>query len=114
MAKIENAVIKSTMFGIEDHGILTAFVFVEGEGWGCGFGGFALDSWDDSAGKRMPQAAGLGFLVGVMKAVGVEKWEALPGTNCRVETEGLGGGILRIGHIIKNQWFDAKKHFADK
>ena len=36
--KIENAVISGTMFGIEDHGIMTAMVYLSGDGWGGGFG----------------------------------------------------------------------------
>ena len=109
MTKIENALIKSTMLGIEDHGCFTAYVFVDGDGWGCGFGGYALDQWYEAKGKRVGTAYGLEFVMCLLEALGVESWEKLPGTICRVETEGPGGKIVRIGHPIKNKWFDPRE-----
>lgn len=106
--KIENAKIESTMLGYEDHGILTAFVTVEGDGWGCGFGGYGLDTWNEQQKKRIGTAYGLQFIIEVLKVVGVSKWEDLKGKHVRVETEGLGGQIKRLGHITKNLWFDPK------
>ena len=41
--------------------------------------------------------------------MGVEKWEDLVGKYIRVESEGLGGGIVKIGNIIENKWFDPKE-----
>lgn len=108
MISICNAQIKSTSFGYEDHGILTCYLHVAGDGWGCGFGGYVLDVYDSQAKQRIGSAYGLQFLIDVMKAVGAASWEKLPGTFVRVETEGLGGGILRIGHITKETWFDPK------
>ena len=43
MSEIKNARITRTTLGVEDHGILTAFLHLEGDGWGIGFGGYALD-----------------------------------------------------------------------
>lgn len=106
--KIQNAKITSTMLGIEDHGILTAFVYLEGDGWGVGFGGYALDEWDEAAKRRKGGAYGTEFIMRVLKAVGVERWEDLPGKHVRVESEGWGGQARRIGHITKELWFDPK------
>lgn len=103
--EIVNAQIKRTMLGFEDHGIFTAFLFVEWPGSGCGFGGYHL-------GKDVPdQQSGYGaaFIQRVLKTVGVEKWEDLQGKFIRIESEGLGGGIRRIGHIIEDKWFDPKE-----
>lgn len=105
---IENAIIESTMLGVEDHGIFTAFVHVSGHCWGCGFGGYAFDQWDRAKEKRVGGSFGVEFIRAVIKVAGVEKWEDLPGCHVRVETEGLGGGIKRIGNIIKDEWFDPK------
>lgn len=57
--EIKNARIESTMLGYEDHGILTAFVTVGGDGWGCGFGGYGLDQWSEGrrSGSARPTAA---------------------------------------------------------
>lgn len=106
---IENALITSTMLGYEDHGILTAFVHVSGEGWGVGFGGFALDAWDEATKKRIGTAYGCQFIADVLRVVGVDAWEKLAGQHVRVESEGLGGRALRLGHITKNQWFDPRE-----
>jgi hypothetical protein len=108
MTEIKNAQITSTMLGYEDHGILTCFVTVEGDGWGCGFGGYALDLWDESKKARLGTAYGCQFIIETMKAVGVDSWEKLKGQHVRVESEGWGGTIKRIGHITKDKWFDPK------
>lgn len=102
--EIVNAQIKRTMLGFEDHGIFTAFLFVEWPGSGCGFGGYHL-------GKDVPDESkgyGAAFIQRILRTVGVEKWEELQGKYIRVESEGLGGGIRRIGHIIEDKWFDPK------
>ena len=89
--EIKNAKIKSTSLGIEDHGIFTAFLHIEGDGWGCGFGGFSLDSYSKKEGKRIGHAFGIDFIQEILKTLDVPAWEKLPGTFLRVETEGLGG-----------------------
>lgn len=109
MNKSENAVIESTMLGDEDHGIFTCYVFVSGDGWGCGFGGYALDEYNKKAEERIGTAYGLEFIKRILKTLEVTKWEKLVGTPVRVETQGLGGGITRIGHFRKNRWFDPKE-----
>lgn len=109
--QIENATIRDTMLGIEDHGILTAFVNLEGESWGQGFGGF---SHDHGAAKPVGHASLATFVRGVLDVLGVETWEKLRGVNCRVRWDDgkYNGGITAIGHITKNQWFEPKSAFA--
>lgn len=106
--KIENAKITGTTLGIEDHGILTAFVHVEFAGGGCGFGGYGFDQWDAELKKRRGAGYGTDFIRCVLETVGVSNWEQLKGQHIRVEHEGWGGKILRIGHIINDKWFDPK------
>lgn len=43
---IENGKITGTMLGKEDHGIMTFWLFVEFDSGVCGYGGYALDSYD--------------------------------------------------------------------
>ena len=101
---IANARINSTMLGIEDHGIFTAWLTLSGEGWGQGFGGYALDSYDAVLGRRIDSNGyGLEFVRGVMRAVGVDSWEKLKGSLVRVERED--GLIVGIGHIVDDMWF---------
>ena len=111
--RIENAVISATRLGIEDHGIFTAWVTIKGDGWGVSFGGYAFDQWSEVRGRRVGADYGIEFIAQLMAAVGVESWEKLPGTHVRAETEGAGGRCLRIGHILKNQWFDPEKLARD-
>lgn len=110
MPEIKNARITRTTLGVEDHGILTAFLHLEGDGWGIGFGGYALDEpRKDAEGRhagRFGTAYGMEWIRQVMETLCVESWEKLPGTHVRVETQGWGGVALRIGHITKERWFD--------
>ena len=76
---------------------------------GCsqGFGGCALDSKPKERGdERGPTAYGMAFITGIMRAVGVEKWEDLKGKYVRVVADQ--GHVYKIGHIIENKWFDPK------
>jgi len=106
--EIKNATIASTMLGVEDHGILTCFLYLDGDGWGGGFGGYGFDEWDANQKRRIAHVYGLEFVLAVLRVVGVGKWEDLKGKAIRVETSGLGGRITRIGNLIKEDWFDPK------
>ena len=100
----ENAIITSTMLGVEDHGILTAFLYREMDGSGQGFGGYVLAG---------PACAI--FVRGVLDILGVSKWEQLSGMNCRIEREGenaWSGPITAIGHIVKDRWFKPAEAFS--
>jgi len=105
---IENAMIRSTMLGYEDHGILTGFIHVEGSGWGVMLGGFRLDAPPDNA----PAAACGKFIKAVLRTVGVEKWEDLPGKFIRVETGGAGSTVTKFGHLIEDKWCDLREVFS--
>lgn len=103
---IKNARISGTMIGEEDHGIFTCYVFLDGSGFGGGFGGYALDEYVKEKKKRFGTAYGLQFIIRILKTLGVTEWEKLKGTPCRVETEGVGDRITKIGHFIEDRWFD--------
>jgi hypothetical protein len=98
--------IKSTMLGSEDHGILTAYIHVEGDGWGVGVGGYGLDTpVHDASGKfigREPTAYGLDQIVQFIHTVGVTSWEKLSGAEVLVlfDNEHSWGGTPKgIAHI---------------
>lgn len=44
--------------------------------------------------------------------VGVDKWEDLPGKYIRIEYNGLGSTVTKIGNIIEEKWFDLKEFFG--
>jgi hypothetical protein len=94
MKEIKNAKIESTMFGFEDHGILTAFLHLNYSGAGQGFGGYDLRQ-DGAAQKWMAK---------VLKVVGVQKWEDLRGEHIRVESDH--SKVYRIGNLLEDKWFN--------
>lgn len=106
-----NARIRNTSLGYEDHGILTAMIHLEGDGWGQGFGGWALDGKPDPSNPkagRVPTEETGRWVAGILKALEVESWEKLPGTMVRIRREGnagWNGTIVAIGHIYKDKWF---------
>ena len=91
----KNAKIVSTMLGFEDHGIMTCYLYLDYDGSGQGFGGYALGG-----------EFGIEFIKKILKTLEVDKWEDLAGTHCRAEAGH--DKVHRIGHILKDQWFDPK------
>lgn len=111
MSEINNAKITGTMLGFEDHGIMSFFVYLEWEGAGVGFGGYALDEYDKEQEKRVGVGYSLDLLKEILEVVGVEKWEDLPGKYVRVDSEGWGGKALGIGNLLKDKWIYPKEFF---
>ena len=107
--QIVNAKITGTKLG-EEYGCLTAYITVEGAGWGCSFGGYCLDHWFADTGEH-DSTDGYGAIIELMKTLEVESWEELKGKYVRVESEGWGGRVTKIGHLIKDQWFSFKEYF---
>ena len=108
---ISNALIETTMLGIEDHGILTTMLHLDLQDGGCqGFGGYSLDDWDAAKNRRVGTAFGTEFILRTLDTVGVGSWKDLPGKNIRIKKEGgFGSHIVAIGHIMEDKWFDPKE-----
>lgn len=104
MIEIMNGKITNTVLGEEDHGIFTAMIMIDMGGTCGGFGGYALDQYDEAAETRMGTAYGMQFIKEVLKVLRVDKWESLKGTYLRVGVDGM--RITQIGHLIENRWFD--------
>ncbi len=105
-AKLENGKIASVSLSIEDHGCLTAWLHIEFNGGGCGFGGYMLGK--ASGGNLEGKGYAAEFIVRCLNVVGVGKWEDLQGKPVRTVNEGLGGCILAIGHFLKDEWYSPK------
>jgi hypothetical protein len=58
--------------------------------------------------RRVGSAYGMEFISRIISTLEVASWEKLPGTVCRVEHEGWDGKIIRIGHFMKDKWFDPR------
>ena len=109
-----NAKITSTMLGKEDHGIFTFFLMLEFDSCGCGFGGYALDEYNNTLKKRICTAAGLEVINRILDVVEVDKWEDLPGKYIRIKSNGWGSTIKEIGNIIKDKWFNIEDFFEER
>lgn len=110
MSDIEtrNAVITGTMLGVEDHGILTAFLYLDYGGSGQGFGGYALDG---NAGKTWQSGGNIcgRFIRRVLETVGVERWEDLKGKNIRAQADW--GKVYAIANILRDNWYNPAEDF---
>lgn len=114
MNEIRNAKITATEITMADYGCLTFRVCVEGSGWGCWIGGYCIGKGYLDAKEFEGYDRGLEAIMRVMDTVGVNRWEDLKGKYIRVETNGCGGTVHKIGHIMRDKWFDLKEFFADE
>ncbi|HFI2431994.1 TPA: hypothetical protein ACGO1Y_001272 [Streptococcus suis] len=103
---IENVKITKTFFGREDHGILTCYLTVEGDGFGVSIGGYCLDKYEKNKRKRVAYHQSFELIDRILEVVGVSTWEDLPGKHIRIESDGLGSRVTKIGNIIKDDWLD--------
>ena len=92
---IKNATIISTKISTDP--VLSAWLILEFDGTGQGFGGYCLYN------KNHVGDCGGQFLQRVLEVVGVDEWEKLKGKNIRVDHDM--SKIYGIGNIIKNEWF---------
>lgn len=97
--------IKRTMLGLEDHGIFTAYLHVEGDGWGVGVGGYCLDAPVKVDGKhshREGTGFGLDHIMMLARTVGSSTWEGCEGKDVVVLYESehpWGSSAVGIAHI---------------
>ena len=101
----ENGKITSTFLGVEDHGIFTIMLTIQGEDWGQGYGGYAL------SGKG--KFTSLKVVKEILDVFEVNSWEELKGKYCRVRRNDAFGKIIEIGNLIKNKWFSFDEFFAE-
>lgn len=97
------ATIRTTTFGMEDHGLMTFYLQCEWPGAGVGVGGYVLDSYDEIKKERVGTAYGLDAIKQVLATVGVERWEDLPGSHVIVlfDDPNHWGSVVRgIAHPI--------------
>jgi len=110
----KNAIIESTMLGIEDHGIMSFYLYLNYGGSGQGAGGYCLDTPIKENGtflRRVGTAEGLSLIMEIMEVVGVQKWEDLPGKHIRVKANQ--GKVYVIGNILKDKWLDFELFFKE-
>ena len=107
--RICNAIIQKTTLTNDEHGCLGAWLFLDYGGSGQGFGGWSLYLPQSFAYHKLESVAGH-FLYRVLEIAGVIKWEDLIGRTIRVKCSH--SKVHAIGHIVKDDWFEPSKDFA--
>jgi hypothetical protein len=78
--------ISSVSLGIEDDvGVFTASICFDFGGTSQCMSGWTLDTWDEKRKRRIGTAAGLDYIIRVLEAAGVGKWEDMVGNEVWVE-----------------------------
>ncbi len=113
--EIRNAIIQSASINDSERGLLTAWLHLDYGGSGQGFGGYALYLPKSFSHHRLLSHAGH-FIWRCMEIADVSSWEKMAGKTIRVKLDkgGLGGRILAIGHIVKDDWFDPSEDFKER
>ena len=110
--KIENAQVTNVSLTMADHGCLTFWLSLEGNGWGCGFGGYVIGKGYLGAGEfTVEKGDGLEAMMRIMDVVGVDSWEEIKGKYVRVMFDGEWNRCDTIGNLIKDKWFNIKEFF---
>ena len=91
-SETRNARITGVSLGVGGRDILTAWVVLDYGGSGQQFGGYHLGGHACAA-----------FIEKTLRAVGVEQWEDLPGTVCRVRASH--DKVHAIGDALRDRWF---------
>lgn len=100
--EIKNAVIENVKVSSDD-GFLGIWLTLDYGGSGQVFGGYALYLPKSYKHHELKSYAGH-FMWRVMEIAGVTEWSNLCGKAIRVN--GNHNGIVEIGHIIKDDWFN--------
>lgn len=104
--EIKNAKIRYTTLGREDHGIMTFrtfMIYIDTGAFICGVGGYCLNEFNAESMEAISK---------ILEVVGVDKWEDLPGKHIRVEYNGLGSTVTKIGNITEEKWLDLEEFFV--
>lgn len=109
---VDNAIVTSVSLSIADHGCLSGWLFTEFGSGSCGFGGYMLGRRDENN-VMFIKGYAAEFIVRCAKVCGVEEWEKIEGQPIRVLHEGLSGGIVAIGHFLKDEWFCPRKEWEN-
>ena len=116
-SEIRNAKITKASISMADHGCLTFMIFLDGGGWGCGFGGYCIGHGylgADDEEFTAENGDGLVAMMRIMDTVGVEKWENLEGKLVRCKLGRMSDGVKEIGHIMMDKWFNIQEFFAER
>ena len=101
--EIKNAKIESTRLGYDRGVFLCAWIYLGYGGSVQGFGGYVLAIAKNEGPIRPLNDFGIESINRILGTLGVESWEQLPGTPCRVKCEY--SKVHAIGHYLNDKWF---------
>lgn len=113
--EICNAVIKTVSLSMADHGCLTLDLTLNGDSWGCTYGGYCLGNGYLGAKDFKGSAKGIEAIMRIMDVVGKSDLLNLKGEYVRIAVKRprTGNCVKIIGNIIKDQWFDYESFFNE-
>lgn len=111
--RLENAKITSVDFFMEDHGVITLQMVLEGGGFGVVFGGVDLGYGYLGAKAFSGSSKAMPYIMRIMDVVGVSRFNAMKGQYVRIAHKGLGSPVKIIGNIIEDKWFDPDSLFNE-
>jgi hypothetical protein len=114
MKEIKNARIESADLCIEDHGFFCVELLLRGDGWSVGFGNVAIGRVLSGKKGFEGTSKGIEEIMSIMSVVGVDKFSDLKGKYVRIELNGLGYPVKKIGNIIEDKWFDYEEFYREK
>ncbi len=106
----QNAIIEGVKISKANHGLLSIGVYLKYESGGQGFGGVCLYKPGDG-----PDGLAGHFMWRVMEIAGVDSWDKVVGKTVRARSTDFSpgsSGLVAIGHIVKDDWFEPTKDFA--
>lgn len=112
--EIKTAQIEKVSLTMQDHGCLTFYLTIAGDGWFSNYGGYCIGHGYLGSDEFVSENGhGLEAMMYIMNVIGVERWEDLEGKYCRIKSGGWGSSITCIGNIIKDQRFDIDDFFKN-
>lgn len=111
---IENARISNVNLSMEEHGFLALYITLEGSGWACVYGGYALGEGYLGATEFKGSAIGMESIMRIMDVVGVKRFNDMNGKIIRVAYKNWGDALRIIGNVLEDKWFDIESFFKDK
>ena len=111
---VENAKITHVDLSMADHGVLCLELTLEGDHWGCVFGGHVIGKGYLGAEEFEGSPMGIEYLMRIMDVVGVSRFNEMNGKYVRVATDGWGSTVRIIGNVIEDNWFDSEWFFMEK
>ena len=109
--EIENAQITGVSISMADHNCLTFRIYLKGAGFMCVIGNYRIGIGMEGADYWEGNGASLVGMMKIMDTVGVSTWEGLERMYCRISYAEDGKTVQKIGHLLKDKWFDVREFF---